>query len=68
MNTALSLDKQSGSWMYQVLVAYIITAFASVYFGYLLPNSPIPLYQVVIIVVLEGIIFAGWGKVSEDTF
>lgn len=68
MNTVSSLDKPSIGWMYQVLVAFIITAFASIYFGYIMPGNPLPMYQVAIIVVLEAIVFVGWGRVSEDTF
>ncbi|MDG6998474.1 MAG: hypothetical protein JRN15_05090 [Nitrososphaerota archaeon] len=68
MNTVPSFNKASISWMYQVLIAFIVTAFASAYFGYLMPGSPLPLYQVAIIVLLEAIVFVGWGRVSEDTF
>lgn len=68
MNSTFPLGRHSNGWRYQVLVAFIVTALASLYYGYLLPGSPLPLYQVGIMVILEAIVFAGWGKVASDPF
>ena len=49
------------------MIAFAVTALATAYFG-LVPGSPLPLYQIAILVVLEAVVYAGWGRVASDSF
>lgn len=68
MSTGSLINKSSDNWSYQVLLSFIVTALVSLYYGYLMPGNPLPLYQAGIIIALEALIFAGWGRVASDTF
>lgn len=68
MSSVYTHNKSSNSWSYQVLFAFVITAIVSLYYGYLMPGNPLSLYQFVIIIALEALVFAGWGRAAADSF